>query len=326
VIITVLMAGSSGARAQQGETKAIYTAGPLGAYQTVLCPPILSELERAGFRGYSCSPSRGSLDNISRVLANPQSVGFAQLDVFARWALDNSEAANALAVIRTPACEGLWILRKESDMSAVTFGQIVGDARAMQFAVADGGSRASFEYLQKIDPNGIGLARNIRVVEDATEVINQVASGRAGVVGFFVQFAQATNPNVKLLQERNLRTVPVVNRELVAAKVGDAPVYQVQTFNLTEGRFFTGGKRVTTACTPSVIVTGSAASVSGLNGADDHRAMIDKIKLVADAVFLPRVGQLAGLMAGAESVGGSVLNDMLAAYDAAKKKVEERVR
>src|SRR4029077_16769679 len=140
-----------------------------------------------------CTPSSGTLDNITKVLADPRSFGFAQIDVLARWALDNGEAAKNLVVIRTLACEGLWMIARDKDMAAVTFGQIVGHARRLQFAVAGGGSPASFEFMQKIDPDGLGRARNIQIVENARAAVERVATGGADV-GFFVQFVEPTNP------------------------------------------------------------------------------------------------------------------------------------
>src|SRR4029077_15212009 len=160
------------------------------------------------------------------------SLGFVQLDILARWALDNIEAAKKLVVIRTLAYEGLWMVTRNNDMAVVKFGQIVGSAQRLQFAVADGGSRASFEFLQKVDPNGLGRARNVQVLENATAAIDRVASGGADV-GFFVQYAEPSNSNIEHLLERKLRTVPVVNHEMTAAKVADTPVYKVQTFSLT---------------------------------------------------------------------------------------------
>ena len=225
-----LTVGAASAAHDQ-QAKAIYTASQFGAYHSSFCPPIVVILESAGFHGYSCTPSGGTLDNIAKVLADPRSLGFVQLDILARWALENIEGAKKLVVIRTLACEGLWMVTRNNDMAVVKFGQIVGSARRLQFAVADGGSRASFEFLQKVDPNGLGRARNIQVVENATAAIDRVASGGPDV-GFFVQYTERSNPNVKLLQERKLRTVPVVNHELIAAKVADMPVYKVQTFSL----------------------------------------------------------------------------------------------
>ena len=214
------------------------------------------------------------------------------------------------------------MVTRNNDMAVVKFGQIVGSARRLQFAVADGGSRASFEFLQKVDPNGLGRARNIQVVENATAAIDRVASGGADV-GFFVQYAERSNPNVKILQKRKLRTVPVVNYELIAAKVADMPVYKVQTFSLNAWGSMGGDGQHTTACTPAVIITGSPESIVDPNDANDQRALFNKIKTAPAAAFLPKEGWLARLISGTRSVPEPALKDMLAAYDAAKKKAEQ---
>jgi len=320
--ITAFLTIGAASAAHDQQAKAIYTASQFGAYHSSFCPPILVILESAGFHGYSCTPSGGTLDNIAKVLADPRSLGFVQLDVLARWALDNIEAAKKLVVIRTLACEGLWMVTRNNDMAVVKFGQIVGSARRLQFAVADGGSRASFEFLQKVDPSGLGRARNIQVVENATAAIDRVASGGADV-GFFVQYAERSNPNVKLLQERKLRTVPVVNYELIAAKVADMPVYKVQTFSLKAWGSTGGDGQYTTACTPAVIMTGSPESIVDPNDANDQRALFNKIKAAPAAAFLPKDGWLARLISGTRSVPEPALKDMLEAYDAAKKKAEQ---
>jgi len=319
-IAVLTVGGITAVEAQQTNARAIYTAGQFGAYHILFCSAIVSELEKARFTGYACTPSGGTPDNISKVLASPRSVGLAQLDLFARWSLEHAEAARSLVVVRTLACEGLWIVTRSNDMGGVTFGQIVGAARSVQFAVADGGSRASFDFLQKIDPNGLGRARKVRIVDDATAVIDEVAFGNAAV-GFFVQFADPTNPNIKLLHERKLRTVPVVNRVLVAAKVGDTPVYQVKTFSLTETGMLTDHSKATTACTAAVIITGAPDSIADRRDADDQRAMINAIKAAPDAAFLPK-GRLARLISNTRTIGGPVLNEMLRAYDVARKKAE----
>ena len=179
------------------------------------------------------------------------------------------------------------MVTRNNDMAVVKFGQIVGSARRLQFAVADGGSRASFEFLQKVDPNGLGRARNIQVVENATAAIDRVASGGADV-GFFVQYAEPSNPNIKLLQKRKLRTVPVVNHELIAAKVADMPVYKVQTFSLNAWSSMGRNGQHTTACTPAVIMTGSPESIVDPNDANDQRALFNKLKTAPAAGFLPK--------------------------------------
>jgi hypothetical protein len=309
------------AQAQQNNAKAVYTAGAFGAYHTLFCSALLIELEKGKFSGYACTPSGGSPDNIAKVLADPRSIGLAQLDVLARWSLDNTAAAKSLVVVRTLACEGLFMVTQSKDMATTSFAQIVGLAHHLKFAVADGGSRASFEFLQKTDPKGIGRARNVAIVENATAAIDQVASGNAAV-GFFVQFADPSNANIRLLQIRALRTIPVVSPELVAASVGNTPVYQVRTFSLTEPGMLHGASKVTTACTPAVIITGAPDAIADPKAADEQRAIISRIKAAPDAAFLPN-GRFADLIASTTPVTGPALNDMLWAYDADRKKVEQ---
>ncbi len=319
VAVTAALTGT--AAAQEQKTKAIYTASEAGAYHSSFCPPIPVAMENAGFHGYACTPSGGTPDNIAKVLADPRSLGFAQLDVLARWALDNFEAAKKLVLIRTLACEGLWMVTRQKDMAAVYFGQVVGHARRLQFAVADGGSRASFEFLQRIDPEGLGRAHNIQIVSNATTAIERVASEHADV-GFFVQFVEPSNSNIQLLQQRKLRTLPVVNPELLAAKVSDTPVYRVQNFNLSDWSGLSGSSQLTTTCTPAVIITGTPESIADPGDADNQRALFNRIKAVPDSAFLPRDNRLARLISSSRTVPGPELKDMLAAYDAARKKAE----
>ncbi len=309
------------AAAQAQERKAIYTAGEAGAYHSKFCPPIPVALDKAGLRGYACTPSGGTPDNIARVLADPRSLGFAQLDVLARWTLDNIEAARKIVVVRTLACEGLWLVARKNDRGTAGFGQIVGRAPGLRFAVADGGSRASFEYLQTIDPDGLGRARNIQIVQSGTASIETVASGRADV-GFFVQFAEPSNFNIRLLDRHKLLAVPVINPELITARVADTPVYRVQIFNLGEGSGVASGTRLTTTCTPAVIITGAPESTADPGEAHGQRAMIQKIKAAPDTEFLPRYERWARLISGSRNVTPGALKEMLAAYEIAKKRAE----
>jgi hypothetical protein len=139
----LIFGAGANAQAQQNNAKAVYTAGAFGAYHTLFCSALLIELEKGKFSGYACTPSGGSPDNIAKVLADPRSIGLAQLDVLARWSLDNTAAAKSLVVVRTLACEGLFMVTQSKDMATTSFAQIVGLAHHLKFAVADGGSRAS---------------------------------------------------------------------------------------------------------------------------------------------------------------------------------------
>jgi hypothetical protein len=117
--------------------------------------------------------------------------------------------------------------------------------------------------------------------------------------------------------------VPVVNHELIAAKVADMPVYKVQTFSLNAWSSMGRNGQHATACTPAVIMTGSPESIVDPNDANDQRALFNKIKTAPAAAFLPKEGWLTRLISGTRSVPEPALKDMLEAYDAAKKKAEQ---
>ena len=72
-----------------------------------------------------------------------------------------------------------------------------------------------------------------------------------------------------------------------------------------------------------MIITGSPESIVDPNDANDQRALFNKIKTAPAGAFLPNDGWLARLISGTRSVPEPALKDMLAAYEAAKKKAEQ---
>lgn len=316
---------ASTAEAQTGPRNAIYTGGQAGAYHSLFCPQIPGPLAKAYFPGYNCTTSAGTIENIQRVLANPKQIGFVQYDVLARQISEKPELSSKITVMKQLACEGLWIVTKNPSIK--NYGDVLGYARRIPFVLPpeNSGSTATFQYLQSVDKDGLGRARNIRHVQSAAQVIEQVANGNGGEVGFFVQFADPTNANIKAISERNLSVIPVVNRELVQAKVNDREVYQVQTFSLTAGGFFKKGNEVTTACTPVSIITGNPAAFTDKNDQDDQRDMIQRVGDMPSETFLPKEGSLAAIIRGAKRVTGAVLDEMTAAAQQAKEAVDKQI-
>lgn len=304
----------------QGKAKDIYTGGQTGAYHSLFCPPIPDALSNAYFKGYQCKTTGGTLDNIRQVLANPQSIGFAQLDVYAREAAAKPADFAKLTVVRQLACEGLWMVTKGS---ADDYGKVLGLSRRIQFVLPPetSGSAATFAYLRQIDPDGIGRASNVRHSQSVAEMLKQVASSRDDV-GLFVQFADPTNDNIKAIEASGLKVVPVVSREIVAAKVGDQSVYQVQTFSMTAGGFISSGKQATTACTPVVIFTGKPDQFTDRNERDNQTDLIKAVRDLPDTALLPKEGRIASIIKGAKTLAGPAVADMLAAVDAARKTAE----
>jgi hypothetical protein len=313
----------------QPSPTAINTGGPSGAYHSTFCPPLPRVLSNAYFQGYNCTPSAGTIQNIERVLAQPSNIGFAQLDVFARESLTRPQDFQRLSIIRADiACEGLWMVTRNNDLD---FGQILGLARRIKFVLpAQGsGSTASFNYLRSIDPEGLGRISdsNVTHLQDATAVIRHIANSTQGEVGFFVQFADPRNANIRLIVENNLRVIPVISREILRAKVNDQSVYQVQSFNLSHGGFFGIGGRaqtVTTACTPVAIFTGSPSNFTDRNSQEDARDLVERIRQVPHENILPQDSTLASIIRNATRLSQSAIDQAIDGVERARQAVEQR--
>lgn len=328
--VLALLALAGPATAQTAPSaKAINTGGPQGAYHSLFCPPVPQALQGAYFQGYTCTPSRGTVENIARVLATPSQIGFAQLDVYAREAAARPEEFRRLSVIRQDlACEGLWMVTRNEQLN--NYGDVLGLARRIPFILPpDGsGSSASFAFLAQNDPEGLGRVPpgNVRRVADATAVINAVADSTDGAVGFFVQFADPQNANIRLMVEKNLRIIPVVSREVLRSRVGEQTVYEVQTFTLAGGGLFARPRELTTACTPVAIFTGTPEALTGKGGVtpEDQQELIAKVRAIPTARLLPQEDRVARLISGARRLSGQALEQMTSAADAAKRAAERQ--
>lgn len=325
------VSAAAGALAQgvSSGPRAINTGGVNGAYHSTFCPPLPGVLANAYFQGYQCTPSAGTVENIQRVLAQPTNIGFAQLDVFAREASQRPAEFERLQVIRTDiACEGLFLVTKNPDLD---FGRVLGLARRIQFVLPAqaSGSAASFNYLRSIDPEGLGRVpdANITHVATATDVIRNVAQSTDGRVGFFVQFADPRNANIRLMVESGVRIVPVISREILRARVGEQSVYQAQSFNLTPGGFLGIGGRavnVTTSCTPVAVFTGAPSAFADRNGQDDAREMIQRLQQVPSASLLPQDNAMQAILRSATRMSQAAVDQAVAGVESARRAVENR--
>lgn len=315
-IVTILVAlAVSPVSAQH----AIYTGSPGGAYNSTFCPPLPNVLNQSFFSGYRCQSSGGTLDNIAKVIANPSDAGFVQLDVLALTMQEKPDLAKQISIIRSDiACEGMWMVTKNPALKS--YGDVLGFSRRIPFILPGqgSGSAASFKYLQSIDPDGLGRASNMKYVNDTATVINTVAAGADNAVGFFVQFADPENANIRLMQDKGLTIIPVVSREITKAKVKDQDLYQVQSFNLKSGGIFASGEDKVTACTPVAIITGNPESGKTANDKDNQKDLIEALQKVPSSSLLPTEPRMAKLLSGVRRVTGSALNEMLSAADKAK--------
>ena len=326
VSFSLMFAGA--ALAEDAASKAINTGGEKGAYHTLFCPPLPIALSNAYFQGYKCTPSKGTLENIDRVLKNPTSIGFVQLDVYANEAIKRAEEFKKLTVIRSDiACEGLWMVTKNPDLS--NYGHILGLARRIPFIlpVPASGSAASFSFLQANDPEGLGRVpeANKRYVADATAVLNETASSTNGAVGFIVQFADPENANIKLMVEKELKVIPVVSREILRIRLSGQSIYQLQTFNLKSGGVFIKTTEATTACSPVAIITGTPEAFGGdRDKIDDQKDLIQKVREVPTDKLLPQESRIAAVIRYAKKLTEQAVDEMVALVENTRQIIENR--
>src|SRR5262245_23511090 len=322
VSISLMFAGA--ALAQDAAFKAINTGGEKGAYHTLFCPPLPAALSNAYFQGYKCTPSKGTLDNIDRVLRYPTSIGFVQLDVYADEASRRPDEFKKLTVIRTDiACEGLWMVTRNPDLG--NYGHILALSRRIPFILpAQGsGSAASFSFLQANDPDGLGRVpeANKRYVADATAVLNETASSTNGAVGFIVQFADPENANIKLIVEKGLTVIPVASRQVLHIKLNDQGIYQLQTFALKAGGLFVKPTEATTACTAVAIVTGAPEAFDDRDKVDDQKDLILKVREVDTEKLLPQESRVVEIIRRAKRLSAQALEEMEAAVEKARQTI-----
>lgn len=306
---TALLVLMSSAYAEQ---KTIGTGGEKGAYFNTFCPPIPAILKNAQFGDYTCKKSDGTVANIKNVLADPRNLGFVQLDVYAQAVVDDPQLAQKTSVIRELACEGVWFVTKNPRIN--TYADIVGMARRrLTFIVppVESGSAATFEFMKKVDPDGIGQARFVTYAKDSTSVIDAVTRGTNGEVGMFVQFADPENANIKEMMKSGLKVIPAISDSLLKVKADGKEVYQVQSFALKGGTWGFGGKEVNNLCTPVGLITGNPAVFPDKRDQRDQQDMIGDLNKLPAETFLPKEDRIASLMKSFKKIGGSALDKVV---------------
>lgn len=320
VIILLLVIGMLNANSQARH--AIHTGGEGGAYYSVFCPPLPDALNGAYFYGYECTPSKGTVDNIDKVLANPTDIGFAQLDVYAQLAKQRPDDFARLTVVRELACEGLWMVTTNEQID--DYGKVLGLARRIPFVLPPDGSgaAATFESIMSIDQDGLGRARNVDHAASVDDMLNIVATGDYGEVGFFVQFADPQNANIKAIVENDLTVLPVVSREMRSQEVDGHRLYKLSEFELESG--WLSGQSLKTTCTPAVIFTGNPSAFADPADTADQEDLIAALTEVPADDLLPKEGRLAKLIKATKQLGDKAWDEMVAAAEAAKQAIQDQ--
>ena len=142
----------------------IHTGGPSGVYHSVLCPLLKTQLDKAQLP-YVCTPSSGSGETLARITAEPRHIGYTQLDVLA-LETEKGGAKDRFAIARSDDTrECLFLATRNKQFSS--YGDIQAYAHTLRFILPPktSGAAATFDFLQKIDADGLGKAKSVTYAE-----------------------------------------------------------------------------------------------------------------------------------------------------------------
>ncbi len=327
-----VLAASLSAAAPAAHAQAIYTGGATGAYNASFCPPLAKELGQSFFN-MTCTPTAGTVENVNKVLADPKNIGFGQLDAMALLATQNPDIDKKLQVIRDDvAKECLFVITNNDRL--VSIEDLGKFASRINFILPPkgSGSAATFELLQKANPDGLGKATNVAYAASTDDMVKQVLDSPSAV-GLFVQLPDPNNALFKSIAARHGKFVSVINRPLLNIKVNGRSVYvpvktDVQGVSVIEPK----GGPLTTTCTSTVIFTGKPDTLPEAGDARKNQAeMIAAIEKTDRAKLVPATATGASaeaikawgwLKAKTNEVSTATVDGITKASDAARKKFE----
>jgi len=293
IAATVVVAGI--ALAGTASAQNIYTGGKAGAYFGTLCPGLLEGLRTEGFTP-TCVESAGSLDNIQRLLADPTGVAMVQTDAFANWAAANPEEAKKIVAIRSDlASEGVYFVSR----NVQEFSEVVRIITRIKVVLPPqtSGAAQTWENLKKILPQVFTKVSPSQVTyaENAAKAV-EMALANANTIALFVQLPDPSNEIFKTIVEKKGYFIPLAARAILAQKVGDQPVYTLETRPVTKAGVITNAVEVTTVATPIMLITQATENVpeSG-NARVNHEDLIKIVKGTPKDKLLPKSGATVSL-------------------------------
>ena len=296
----------------------INTGEATGAYQTAFCPKLEAELAKAKFE-FKCEPSKGALDNIARVLADPRQVGFTQLDILALDRQQRSGPSPFHLARVDDARECVFAVTRAKEIMA--YGDLAGAAAKLRFFLPpqESGSAATFAFIKSIDPEGLGRAASLKHAASAEEAIGLALSAE-DTVALFVEFPDPDSARFKLVADLGGHFVPVIDRAILRPQVDGRKIYFADETLVANAGWLKGGDKVVTACTPMVVFTGAAERVVGGRAAQDHRDLIATLTAMKPEVLRAPEGALTRLWRRTRELTGESVESMLKLSEDARER------
>lgn len=271
----------------------VHTGGENGAYHSVFCPLVLSKLEALG-SPHTCSISAGTAANVRRVARNPDHFAFGQLDAFALESRLFGGSRRFSVVRADDVRECVFAVTRNRRLT--NYGQIAVNADRLKFVLPAqrSGSARTFEFLQSLDANGLGRARNVSNAADTDDALREALADDSSVT-FFVQFPDPQNERFRMIRRLGGHIIPVLDERMLSQKVNGLRVYYAQETEIEQQRWLRAGQRVVTVCTPMILFTGDGRRILSRDVRQTHSRLVGGLSRAPKAELVPREGPFARL-------------------------------
>lgn len=311
----ILATGAAIASANQ-----INTGGKEGAYYSKFCPRVAESLKKALFN-YECTVTKGSRENIARVAKHPKEIGFSQADIFAHETQLQGGQANFTTIRRDLGRECLFLVTKDASINS--YGEVVNNAEKITFVLPpeESGSAGTFEFLQQIDPDGLGKAGRIIRADTTDTAIDAVLHSKDDTLAtIFVQFPDPDNPRFKRIAEGKGRFIPVIDRNILRQEVEGQKIYYPEETDVKNPNWLNVGESVVTACTPLILFTGNADLISGSQARADHKDLIKTVREMEVEGMRPKEGFFAKLFRKTRELSAQTVQKLVELSESAREK------
>lgn len=296
------------------DAKAVWGGGDptTSAYSGVYVPRVIEVLGQNALGGYTWGgASKGTVDNVERITANPTNLAVGQWDILSQYA--DPKPFTVIAQDIGPEC--LYLVTKQDGYN--TWGDVIGNAWQIDLATGGNlsGSYGTWKILQSLYPDladdQMGSVPQRLEEGGASAIVDAVIAGTA-THGFFVQRPNPSDDLFKKIAEAKLKFVPIIDYDLEGK-------YAFQSLKVAYGGIFSGDSFVNTACTSVALITGNPINTAGA-ATKRLNATIERLSKVPPADLKPNLSTWQDMWDNLKVISGQAAVDLM---DASKKALDD---
>ncbi|MEM7620059.1 MAG: hypothetical protein AAF228_06290 [Pseudomonadota bacterium] len=279
-----------------------------GSYTTSFAPLIQTVLS-GGFFQYEIATSDGSIEAAKRILEDPKDVSLAQLDA----AYDvMKKHPGKIIMARKLANECLFAVSPDKRLS--NWAKVEKFAQRLRIATASpqSGSAFTLKSVMQMDEksNLAKSVKHIQYAETAKDAVKMVAKGEANLA-FFVAYPDPNSSIFKYANGKKLNIIGVAHPNMRNLKTdqGDS-IYAAGNIPV-EKKGFISRKKVQTACTSTVILTGDPNSFSeDSRDRDNQIALVQILKEASKDSFRPKGDKWDRILSSVREISGNAATSL----------------